>query len=43
MKKEFDVEGIMIGINFTIENENEAMSKLDEVAPELMNDRNKQK
>ncbi|CAG9803168.1 unnamed protein product [Chironomus riparius] len=43
LKKEFDVEGILIGINFSIENEHEALSKLDEVAPELMNERNKQK
>ena len=43
LKKKFDVEGIMIGINFSIENEHEALSKLDEVAPELMNERNKQK
>jgi hypothetical protein len=43
LKKSFDPDGLMISIFFTIGNESEILSKLDEIAPDLMADRNKQK
>ncbi|KAG5683375.1 hypothetical protein PVAND_012660 [Polypedilum vanderplanki] len=43
LDKTFDPDGLMISIFFNIENENEILSKLDMIAPELMTDRNKQK
>lgn len=43
LEKTFDPDGLMISVIFNIDNEGEILSKLDEIAPELMSDRNKQK
>lgn len=44
IERKFDVdEGMMISINYSIENENEILNLLEKVQPDLMEERNKQK